>query len=40
MFPGEEDFASDPADIWPKITDEDANGKVIAASNWKTTLRM
>jgi hypothetical protein len=30
-----EDFALDPTDVWPKITDEDANGKIIAASNWK-----
>jgi hypothetical protein len=30
-----EDFASDPADVWLKVTDEDANGKIIAVSNWK-----
>jgi hypothetical protein len=30
-----EDFASDPADVWLKVTDEDANSKTIAASNWK-----
>ena len=30
-----DDFASDPADIWLKVTDEDANGRIIAASNWK-----
>lgn len=29
------DFTSDPADVWLKVTDEDANGKIIAASNWK-----
>ena len=29
------DLASDPADVWLKVTDEDVNGKVIAASNWK-----
>ena len=28
-------FASDPADVWLKVTDEDANGRIIAASNWK-----
>jgi hypothetical protein len=28
-------FASDPADVWLKVTDEDANSKIIAASNWK-----
>jgi hypothetical protein len=30
-----EDFTSDPADVWIKVTDEDANGRIIAASNWK-----
>jgi hypothetical protein len=30
-----EDFASGPANVWLKITDEDANGKVIATSDWK-----
>lgn len=30
-----EDFASDPADVWLKVMDEDANSKIIAASNWK-----
>jgi hypothetical protein len=30
-----EAFASDPADVWVKVTDEDANGRIIAASNWK-----
>lgn len=30
-----EDFASDPADVWIKVTDEDASGRIIAASNWK-----
>jgi hypothetical protein len=30
-----EDFRGDPADVWLKVTDEDANGRIIAASNWK-----
>ena len=28
-------FASDPADLWLKVIDEDATGRIIAASNWK-----
>jgi len=30
-----EDFASDPADVWLKVMDEDANSKIIAVGNWK-----
>jgi hypothetical protein len=30
-----EDFASDPANVWMKVTDEDADSKIIAVSNWK-----
>jgi beta-lactamase class D len=30
-----EAFTSDPADAWLKVTDEDANGRIVAASNWK-----
>jgi hypothetical protein len=30
-----EDFASDSADVWLKVTDDDANGRIVAASNWK-----
>lgn len=28
-------FVSDSADYWLKVTDEDANGRIVAASNWK-----
>jgi hypothetical protein len=30
-----DEFVSDVADVWLKITDEEANNRIVAASNWK-----